>query len=49
LLGAKLSLFSAEDPNASCLEIVQQVVHVPLNEDPLFQETYVEEMSFPDG
>jgi uncharacterized 2Fe-2S/4Fe-4S cluster protein (DUF4445 family) len=49
LLGAKLSLFSAGDHGASHPDIVNQVAHVPLDEDPSFQEMFIEEMTFPNG
>ncbi len=47
LLGAKLALFGGLEHGGSYPEILRKVRHVALNEDPHFQETYVEEMSFP--
>ncbi len=47
LLGAKMALFSADGEEAEYLRIRRQTEHVSLNEDPLFQDTYVEQMSFP--
>jgi uncharacterized 2Fe-2S/4Fe-4S cluster protein (DUF4445 family) len=49
LLGAKLALFSLHDHDCAYPELRQKVRHVSLNEDPHFQEIYVEEMAFPDG
>ena len=37
-----------KDPIGAYAEILPKVRHVPLNEDASFQETFVEEMSFPD-
>ncbi|MFA6543191.1 MAG: ASKHA domain-containing protein [Limisphaerales bacterium] len=47
LLGAKLALFSLHDHDGSHAAIRRRIQHVPLNEDPLFQEIYVEAMGFP--
>jgi len=47
LLGAKLALFSLPACDATYPEILKQIRHVPLHEDPRFQETYVEQMGFP--
>jgi uncharacterized 2Fe-2S/4Fe-4S cluster protein (DUF4445 family) len=47
LLGAKLALFATPQQQDSFTEIVQRVKHVSLNEDPLFQESYAQEMLFP--
>ena len=47
LLGAKLALFSLQEHNGAYPEVLQKVKHVSLHEDPCFQETYVEEMTFP--
>ena len=47
LLGAKLALFSIQDHNGTYPEVLRKVKHVSLHEDPRFQETYVEEMTFP--
>lgn len=45
LLGAKLALFRPDDDFA---DLCRRVRHVPLSDDPQFQETFVEEMSFPE-
>jgi uncharacterized 2Fe-2S/4Fe-4S cluster protein (DUF4445 family) len=47
LLGAKLALFALREHQGAYPEVLRQVTHVGLNEDPRFQETYVEEMGFP--
>jgi uncharacterized 2Fe-2S/4Fe-4S cluster protein (DUF4445 family) len=47
LLGAKLALFSLSEHNGAYPEVLQKIKHVSLHEDPRFQETYVEEMTFP--
>jgi uncharacterized 2Fe-2S/4Fe-4S cluster protein (DUF4445 family) len=47
LLGAKLALFSLNEHNGAYPEILARVKHVSLNEHPQFQDTFVEEMSFP--
>jgi len=47
LLGAKLALFRPEGEDGSFARIRQQTEHVPLNADQSFQETFVEEMVFP--
>lgn len=49
LLGAKLALFSSDNEEASYAEIRRKVRHIALNADPLFIDTYVEEMRFPDA
>lgn len=49
LLGAKLALFSLHEHDGSYPEILAKTKHVSLNEDPRFQEAYVEEMLFPEG
>jgi uncharacterized 2Fe-2S/4Fe-4S cluster protein (DUF4445 family) len=46
LLGAKLALFSLPKHDGTYPQILKQVRHVPLNEDPRFQEIYVERMRF---
>ncbi len=46
LLGAKISLF-AENPESACESLRKRVVHVSLSQDPGFQDTFVEEMTFP--
>ncbi len=47
LLGAKLALFGLDQHHGAYPEITRRVQHVSLHEDPAFQETYVEEMTFP--
>jgi uncharacterized 2Fe-2S/4Fe-4S cluster protein (DUF4445 family) len=47
LLGAKLALFSLGKQDGSHPELLAKVRHVSLNEDPRFQEVFVEEMAFP--
>jgi uncharacterized 2Fe-2S/4Fe-4S cluster protein (DUF4445 family) len=47
LLGAKLALFRPEGEDDSFARLRQQTEHVPLNADQSFQETFVEEMAFP--
>ncbi len=47
LLGAKIALFNP-DPQTNTYEGIRNItVHVGLNEDPRFQDVYVEEMGFP--
>jgi len=46
LLGAKLSLFITD--NSVYDTIRSRIQHVGLNEDPNFQDAFVDEMSFPD-
>jgi uncharacterized 2Fe-2S/4Fe-4S cluster protein (DUF4445 family) len=48
LLGAKMGLFE-ENLDQRLADLKNRVEHVPLAEDPLFQDTYVEEMTFPEG
>src|ERR1035437_663617 len=48
LLGAKLALFSLAGHDGAYPEILAKVKHVSLNEDARFQETFVEEMVFPE-
>ena len=45
LLGAKMALFAPDDEDYSSIRRICE--HVSLNEDPAFQDIYVEEMSFP--
>ena len=45
LLGAKLALFTQGAPDYSA--VVQNIEHITLSSDPEFQDTYVDEMSFP--
>lgn len=47
LLGAKLALFSLQEHDGAYPELVRQIRHVGLSEDPGFHEAYVEEMQFP--
>ena len=47
LLGAKLALFDAVEHDGAYPLILAKTTHVALNEDPNFQEAYVEEMAFP--
>jgi len=47
LLGAKIALFGLDLHRGLCSEVLRKVKHVPLKEDPSFQEAFVEEMSFP--
>ena len=48
LLGAKLALFSLPEHDGAYPQILGKVKHVSLNEDTRFQETFVEEMVFPE-
>jgi uncharacterized 2Fe-2S/4Fe-4S cluster protein (DUF4445 family) len=48
LLGAKLALFSLPEHDGAYPEILAKVKHVSLDEDARFQETFVEEMVFPE-
>jgi uncharacterized 2Fe-2S/4Fe-4S cluster protein (DUF4445 family) len=48
LLGAKLALFELPAHDGAYPEVLKKVKHVPLNEDARFQETFVEEMVFPE-
>ena len=48
LLGAKLALFGLPEHGADYPEILSRVKHVSLNEDARFQETFAEEMVFPE-
>lgn len=47
LLGAKLALFNRTDADAAYAGIRARTTHVGLNEDPRFQDVYVDEMAFP--
>jgi uncharacterized 2Fe-2S/4Fe-4S cluster protein (DUF4445 family) len=49
LLGAKLALFRLPEQDGAYPQILGKVKHVSLNEDARFQETFVEEMAFPEG
>ena len=48
LLGAKLALFSLPEDDGAYPQVLAKVKHVSLNEDARFQETFVEEMVFPE-
>ena len=47
LLGAKLALFGHPESPAECAKVLEKTQHISLHEDPVFQETYVEQMGFP--
>jgi uncharacterized 2Fe-2S/4Fe-4S cluster protein (DUF4445 family) len=47
LLGAKMALFNLSVERGGYSEILNKMTHVSLNEDPRFQEVFVEEMGFP--
>ena len=47
LLGAKLALFLPEGEDGSFASLRQRTEHVALNADQSFQDTFVEEMGFP--
>ena len=47
LLGAKLALFQPEGEDGSFARLRQRIEHVALNADQGFQDTFVEEMAFP--
>jgi uncharacterized 2Fe-2S/4Fe-4S cluster protein (DUF4445 family) len=47
LLGAKMALFSDDHETEGYAAIRERAEHVGLNEDPMFQDVYVEEMVFP--
>jgi uncharacterized 2Fe-2S/4Fe-4S cluster protein (DUF4445 family) len=47
LLGAKLALFRPEEEDGSYARLRERIEHVALNADPRFQQTFVEEMAFP--
>jgi uncharacterized 2Fe-2S/4Fe-4S cluster protein (DUF4445 family) len=47
LLGAKLALFNRDCEESAYAGLRAKVTHVGLNEDPRFQDTYVDEMGFP--
>lgn len=48
LLGAKLALFGLQEHEADHPDLRRKISHVSLHEDPQFQETYVEQMTFPE-
>lgn len=48
LLGAKLALANHSSHNGRYPEVLSRIQHVSLHEDPQFQETYVDEMRFPE-
>jgi uncharacterized 2Fe-2S/4Fe-4S cluster protein (DUF4445 family) len=47
LLGAKLALFRPEGEDGSYVRLRERIEHVALNADQGFQDTFVEEMAFP--
>ena len=47
LRGAKLALFTDPDSDGEYKALRSKVRHVPLSDDPKFQEIFVEEMTFP--
>jgi uncharacterized 2Fe-2S/4Fe-4S cluster protein (DUF4445 family) len=49
LLGAKLALFSLPGEDGSFIQLRKRTEHVSLKADRDFQETFVEEMAFPEG
>jgi uncharacterized 2Fe-2S/4Fe-4S cluster protein (DUF4445 family) len=49
LLGAKLALFRPEGEDGSYEGLRRKIEHVALNADQSFQETFVEEMGFPEA
>jgi uncharacterized 2Fe-2S/4Fe-4S cluster protein (DUF4445 family) len=48
LLGAKLALFNLSNDDGSYAALRRNIRHVSLSADPVFEETFVEEMLFPD-
>lgn len=48
LLGAKMALFSLHEPDGAFAEMHRRIRHVPLGDDPEFQEIFVDEMRFPE-
>lgn len=48
LLGAKIALFADEAELEGYQRLRERIEHVGLNEDPAFQDVYVEEMGFPE-
>jgi uncharacterized 2Fe-2S/4Fe-4S cluster protein (DUF4445 family) len=49
LLGAKLALFSLPEHPGAYPGVLAKTRHISLNEDPRFQDVFVEEMGFPPG
>ena len=49
LLGAKLALFDLHEQDGSYPNLRRKIRHFSLHEDERFQETYVEEMRFPES
>jgi uncharacterized 2Fe-2S/4Fe-4S cluster protein (DUF4445 family) len=47
LLGAKMALFSLHEQDPDYSDLRRSISHVSLHEAPEFQETYVEQMTFP--
>ena len=48
LLGAKLALFNLHRNEGDYSPVLKKIEHLSLNVDPQFQETYVQEMRFPE-
>jgi uncharacterized 2Fe-2S/4Fe-4S cluster protein (DUF4445 family) len=49
LRGAKLALFGLPQAGAEFVGLRSRIEHVPLKDDPRFQEVYVEAMRFPEA
>jgi uncharacterized 2Fe-2S/4Fe-4S cluster protein (DUF4445 family) len=49
LLGAKLALFDLPEQDSAYVEIVRKITHISLNEEPDFQDAFVEQMGFPNA
>ena len=47
LLGAKMALFDLDTDGGAYPEMLSKTSHVSLKEDPVFQDVFVEQMSFP--
>jgi uncharacterized 2Fe-2S/4Fe-4S cluster protein (DUF4445 family) len=47
LLGAKIALFSLNGEDGSFASVRRRIEHIMLSADPAFQDTFVEQMSFP--
>lgn len=48
LLGAKLALFSLHQGDGTYPDLRRKIEHVPLSEDPAFQDVFAEELRFPE-
>jgi uncharacterized 2Fe-2S/4Fe-4S cluster protein (DUF4445 family) len=48
LLGAKIALFNLHQSDPQYFQLRNRIQHVPLNEDPAFQDVFVSEMPFPE-